>query len=181
MSSKNTIETPRLLLRIDTAEDYNRIFESYDDEALMHYFSFVDAAELENEKLKVKGGLCTYRTSVVFFHLIEKVTHTVLGNFAFHNWFKIHNRSEIGYALKKDEYKNKGFMKEAIVPILDYGFQKLQINRMEAFIGPGNIASQKVVLRQGFKQEGVLKEHYNKDGDLQDSVLFALLKKDYKF
>jgi ribosomal-protein-alanine N-acetyltransferase len=181
MSSKSTIETPRLLLRIDTLEDYNRIFESFDDKALMQYFGYINEAELESEKLKVKGGLCTYRTSVVFFHLIEKTTHTVLGSFAFHNWFKIHSRSEIGYALKKDEYKNRGFMKEAIVPILDYGFHILKINRMEAFIGPDNIASQKVVLGQGFKQEGVLKEHYNKDGDLQDSILFALLRKDYKF
>jgi [ribosomal protein S5]-alanine N-acetyltransferase len=145
----------------------------------MRYFGFLNTEELEAEKAKVKGGLCTYRTSVVFFHLIEKATHEVLGSFAFHNWFKIHSRSEIGYALKKEAYKNRGFMKEAMVPILDYGFNNLKINRMEAYIGPNNIASQKVVLRQGFRQEGILKEHYNKDGEIQDSVLFALLKKDY--
>src|ERR1700743_2289659 len=113
MAASNIIETPRLLLRIDTAEDYNRIFESFDDKSLMRYFGFLNAGELEAEKAKVKGGLCTYRTSVVFFHLIEKATHEVLGSFAFHNWFKIHSRSEIGYALKKEAYKNRGFMKEA--------------------------------------------------------------------
>lgn len=178
MSSANTIETPRLLLRIDTAEDYIRIFESYDNTALMQYFG-LNEKELEFEKSKIKGGLCTYRTSVIFFHLMEKTTNEILGSFAFHNWFKMHNRSEIGYALKKEERKNKGYMKEAIVPILDYGFNNMGLNRVEAYIGPGNIPSQKLVLGQGFKQEGVLKEHYNKDGNLQDSIVFGLLRKDY--
>lgn len=51
---------------------------------------------------------------------------------------------------------------------------------MEAFIGPNNIASQKVVLRQGFKQEGILKDHYCTNGVIGDSIVFGLLKKDYR-
>lgn len=114
MASSNIIETPRLLLRIDAAEDYKRIFESFDDTSLKQYFGLNDA-DLALEKMKVKGGMTTYRSSFIFFHLIEKSSHQVLGNFAFHNWFAMHSRSEIGYALKKEEFKNKGFMKEAIV------------------------------------------------------------------
>jgi ribosomal-protein-alanine N-acetyltransferase len=178
MSSKNIIETPRLLIRIDSAKDYIQIFESFDDTSLKRYFGLNDE-ELATEKEKVSGGMQTYRTSFALFHLIEKATHNVLGSFAFHNWYKIHSRAEIGYALRKEEYKNRGFMKEAIMPILDYGFNKLNLNRMEAFIGPNNIASQKTVLRQGFKHEGVLKEHYCKNDVIEDSWVYGLLRKDY--
>jgi len=65
------------------------------------------------------------------------------------------------------------------VPIIDYGFNTMQLNRIEAFISPNNIASQKTVLGQGFRQEGVLKEHYCKDDVIEDSLVFGLLKKDY--
>lgn len=181
MASSNILETPRLLIRGTTEDEYVQIFQQYDDDALMQYFGFLNETELETEKAKVKGGLSNYRTEVMFFHLIEKASNKVLGSCGYHHWFKIHSRAEIGYALKKDEYKNKGFMREAIVPIIDYGFNKMALNRIEAFIGPNNIASQKTVLGQGFKQEGILKEHYNAEGKLQDSIVFALLKSEYKF
>lgn len=178
MRSSNIIETPRLLLRIETAEEYKRIFQSYDDAALMQYFGLQEA-ELQEEKIKVEGGLCTYRTDVVFFHLIEKETHQVLGSCAFHNWFRMHRRSEVGYALRKEEYKGRGFMGEAFLPIIDYGFDTLNLNRIEAFISPDNIPSQRLVQRLGFRQEGLLRSHFCKNGAMDDSLVFGPLKKDY--
>ncbi|KAA5536282.1 GNAT family N-acetyltransferase [Taibaiella lutea] len=179
MASSNIIETPRLLIRMDTAADYIRFVKEYDDATLKQYFGWDDAL-LAAAKEKVSGGLHTYRTSVMFAHFIEKASGTIIGDFAFHNWFPMHNRSEIGYAMRNDVFKNKGFMKEAIRPLIDYGFEQLNLNRMEAFIGPNNIASQKTVQSVGFKQEGVLKEHFNVNGKLQDSLVFALLKSEYK-
>lgn len=178
MRSSNIIETPRLLLRIETAEEYKRIFQSYDDAALMQYFGLQET-ELQQEKIKVEGGLCTYRTDVVFFHLIEKVTHQVLGSCAFHNWFRMHQRSEVGYALRKEEYKGKGFMREAFLPIIDYGFTALNLNRIEAFISPNNIPSQRLVQRLGFQQEGLLRGHFCKNDVMEDSLVFGLLRNDY--
>jgi ribosomal-protein-alanine N-acetyltransferase len=179
MRSSNIIETPRLLLRMETAEEYKRILESYDDAALMQYFGLQET-ELELEKMKVKGGICTYRTDVVFFHLIEKTTQHVIGSCNFHNWFRIHQRSEIGYALRREEYKNKGFMREALLPIVDYGFTTLNLNRIEAFIGPENMPSQRLVQRLGFRQEGHLRGHYCKDGVIGDSLVFGLLRDEFE-
>jgi ribosomal-protein-alanine N-acetyltransferase len=174
-----TIETPRLLLRIETAEEYKQIFESHDDATLMQYFGLTET-ELELEKVKVKGGICTYRTDVVFFHLIEKATHHVLGSCAFHNWFRMHQRSEIGYALRKEEYKGKGFMKEVFLPIIDYGFNTLNLNRIEAFISPNNIPSQRLVQRLGFQQEGLLRGHFCYNGAIEDSLVFGLLRDEFE-
>jgi len=181
MSSLNMLETPRLLVRIDTLEDYKRIFDSYDDEALMRYFGFENEAVVETERQKVRGGFSTYRSTVQFFHIIEKASNRVIGGISYHNWFAVHSRSEIGYAMRSDAFKGQGFMKEALAPVIDYGFHHLKLNRIEAFIAPDNIPSQKLVIGQGFRQEGLLKEHINNNGVLQDSILFALLKTDYKF
>jgi ribosomal-protein-alanine N-acetyltransferase len=71
-------------------------------------------------------------------------------------------------------------MKEALKAMLDFGFKEMQLNRVEALIGPLNVPSTKLVQSLGFVQEGVLREHYCKNGELQDSVMFSLLKREYQ-
>lgn len=174
-----TIETPRLLIRIDTLEEYTELFNTHTDEELKMLFGFRTDEELMNQKLKIEKGLKTHRTTCLFFHLIEKETNKVIGGVAFHNWYPVHRRSEIGYDIKYEEYKNKGYMKEAVKAIVAYGFYELNLNRIEAVIAPDNIASQKTVEGTGFVREALLKEHYNDDGVISDSLIYRLLLSEY--
>lgn len=175
----NFLETERLIIRIETAEEYKHLFESLSDAELKDQFNLTDDA-LEIQKGKVKGGMTTYRMSFRIFHLIEKVSRKIIGDFAFHNWFAMHSRAELGYAMKSDEYKNKGYLKEALKVIIPYGFEEMKLNRMEAIIGQQNIASQKAVLGIGFTHEALLKEHYCDNGIIEDSLLYRLLLSEYK-
>lgn len=176
---KNFLETERLFIRMETAEEYKELFETLTDEELKERFNLSDEA-LEVQKWKVKGSMTTYRMSFRMFHLIEKASNKVIGDFAFHNWFAMHSRSEIGYAMKADEYKNKGYLKEALKVIIPYGFEEMKLNRMEAIIGLGNIASQKAVAGIGFTYEALLKEHYCDNGIIEDSMLFRLLRSEFE-
>ncbi len=179
-TDRQTLETPRLIIRIDTEEQYRHAFETSDDTAIKNHFGIITNDALNVQKAKLAGGLSTHRTKVMFFHFIEKELNRVVGNFAFHNWYPVHRRSEIGYTMAAEEYKNKGYMKEAFSVIVDYGFNALDLNRMEACIHPDNQPSRKVVERMGFTIEGTMKEHYFHNDQLGDSVLYALLKKDYQ-
>lgn len=174
-----TLETERLSIRIDTVEDYVQMFKTSDDDTLKECFGIRTDEDLRKQKDKVFGGLTTYRTSVVFFHLRERSIDKVIGNFAFHNWFPMHRRSEIGYMMAGDEYKNQGYMREAIAPIIAFGFEAMELNRIEAFVHPDNTASKKLVERLGFQQEGWLREHYAADGVVGDSLVFGLLRSEY--
>lgn len=176
---KNSLETERLFIRIETAAEYKHFFKTLDDKALREYFG-LNNEELEVQKTKVNGGMTTYRMSFRMFHLIEKNSNKIIGDFAFHNWFPMHSRAEVGYGLRLEDYKNKGFMKEALPVIFKYGFEEMKLNRMEAIIGPNNIASQKLVLGNGFIQEAILKEHYCENGVIEDSLIFRLLHSEYK-
>lgn len=173
------LTSERLRLRKLTPEVYDFIYKNYDDEQLMLFFQCT-ADELKQEKGKYGKGLKTYNRSFVNFQLIEKASGELVGSCGFHTWYTEHARAEIGYALNKDEHKNKGLMSEALKAVLHYGFSKMQLYRVEALIGPGNIPSRKLVSRFGFRQEGVLREHYCKNGRHEDSVVFGLLKKEYK-
>lgn len=175
----DTLETTRLLLRKVTPETYQEVFARYTTAEAMAFFGCASAEELQREKQKLEGGLSTYRISMLVFHLVEKSSGRTIGKCGYHTWYKEHARAEIGYGLLCDSDKNKGFMKEAFMPVLQYGFHDMQLNRVEALISPANEPSQRLVLAHGFSREGLLREHYCKNGRLEDSLVFALLKKEF--
>jgi ribosomal-protein-alanine N-acetyltransferase len=111
--------------------------------------------------------------------LFEKSTSLYVGNCGFHTWCPEHYRAEIGYDMIDDMHKNKGYMTEALCTIIAYGFNEMKLNRIEALIGPNNIPSLKLLQKFGFTKEGYLREHYCKNGEIQDSIFYALLKSEY--
>lgn len=92
---------------------------------------------------------------------------------------KNHYKAEIGYELTP-EYWRKGFMTEAIQKILEYGFNALGLNRIEALVEPENVNSRRILEKIGLKDEGTLKEYLYWKNQFVDTVVYALIKKDYK-
>ncbi len=87
-------------------------------------------------------------------------------------------RAEIGYALRHDTW-GQGYMQEALLAVLGYGFEVLQLNRIEADIDPRNLASAKILLRLGFVCEGVLRERWIVNGEKSASAFYGLLAADW--
>lgn len=71
-------------------------------------------------------------------------------------------------------------MKEAVEKVLEFGFKKMQLNRIEALIDENNTPSKKLLDYFGFSREGNLRGHYLVDGIFEDSVLYSLLRSEYK-
>ena len=109
--------------------------------------------------------------------MILKDEDVVIGWCGYHTWYTNHNRAELGYVMNDELYKGKGYMKEALRPIIQYGFGKMNLNRIEAYIAEDNIPSYKLLAANGFVKEGLLREHYFTKGRHEDSILYALLKK----
>ena len=102
-----------------------------------------------------------------------------MGWCGYHKWYTRHNRAELGYMLNREEFKQQGYMKESLPFVIKYGFNKMNLHRIEAMIEPGNIPSLRLVKSVGFKEEGLLREHYNKNDMMEDSLMFGLLKSEF--
>lgn len=174
------ISTERLILRKLTPEVYDFVYANYTDEELCTFLGLHANDELEREKSKYNLGLKTYNRRFLIFQIIEKRSNAILGWCGFHTWYTDHRRAEIGYVLNSVEYMGKGIMSEAVTSVLDYGFTSMQLNRIEAFVGLENDASTNILKKMGFIKEGILREHYCKNGMIEDSILYALLARDYK-
>ena len=175
----NTLETERLWLIEVTPDVYTQLFNTCTDAEIMEFMGLNTPEEFKIEKDKWVGGMTTYRTSFKRFFLKVKSTGKIIGSAGFHNWYASHMRAELGYALTDEASKNKGYMKEAVAAIIRHGFGEMNLNRIEAYVGPNNVPSLKVVAGDGFTKDVSLRSHFYIDGVMHDSVCFALLKSEY--
>lgn len=173
------IETDRLILRKLTPDTYKYIFDHYTEAQLIDFLGTIDKGRLDKEKEKYSKGLSTHDKSFVVFQLLDINTRIIIGSCGFHTWYTDHFRAEIGYALIDNSSKAKGLMSEAMRVVIDYGFTKMNLNRIEAFIGPDNTPSLKLIRKFGFTMEGRLRSHYYKNNAIEDSIVFSLLKNEY--
>ena len=76
-----------------------------------------------------------------------------------------------------EKYWGKGIMSKAVKIYLDYILNKFKkINRIDSQTFPWNKGSQKVLLKNGFKLEGISRKSYLKDGKIVDNYNFAKLR-----
>jgi RimJ/RimL family protein N-acetyltransferase len=88
-------------------------------------------------------------------------------------------RAELGYWVAK-EYWNQGYCTEAANTILEYGFQKLDLNKITATHISRNPGSGKVMEKIGMKKEGILREHVYKWDKYEDLVTYGILRKEWE-
>ena len=75
-------------------------------------------------------------------------------------------------------HARKGYMTEAVRCILDYSFNSLKLHRVEAACLPDNQASRGLLLKCGFREEGLAREHLKINGRWCDHVTFGILQSD---
>lgn len=70
-------------------------------------------------------------------------------------------------------FAGKGVMTKAVAEIAAFGFGRLGLHRLEAACIPGNLASQKLLERNGFSREGLAASYLCIDGAWRDHWLYA--------
>ena len=103
---------------------------------------------------------------------------TVIGMCGFNYWNRTDRRGSIGFDLAR-AYWRRGIMREALEAILDFGFSRMDLNRIEADASTENTASIALLERLGFQREGTQRDQYFEEGAFHDLALFALLRREW--
>jgi ribosomal-protein-alanine N-acetyltransferase len=177
-----THETERLILREVRAEQQRFLALKAPVNQARIFLNIKNDEDWQHEQNKAKLGLRTWNTSSCWFMLFDKASGSPIGSCGFHNWFLMHRRAELGYVLIEERWKRLGLMSEALKFVIPFGFNQLNLIRMEACISPENKASLSIIEKFGFQQEGLLRQHYTPTGSNspEDSILFSLLESDYR-
>ena len=90
-----------------------------------------------------------------------------------------HKRAELGFAVARAHW-GRGFASEATEALVRFAFDVLGLHRLEADVDPRNGASIRCLERLGFRREGYARERYHLGGEVQDAVLYGLLRNEVK-
>ncbi len=87
----------------------------------------------------------------------------------------IHRRGSVGIALWQPAARGKGHGSLALQWLLNLGFRRLGLHRLQATVFETNKPSLKLFENSGFRREGILKEYAFVEGGFLDVVLLARL------
>jgi len=84
-------------------------------------------------------------------------------------------KAEIGYWLG-EEHWHKGFVTKALKAMVEYTFTNFDVDRIFAQFFESNVASKRVLEKAGFSFEACLKKSIIKNNQIQDCLIFSVLK-----
>ena len=94
-------------------------------------------------------------------------------------WDPVHRSASLGYCLD-DAAWGHGYATEAARALLQWGFDTLDLNRVQAEADTRNTASARVLEKLGFLLEGTLREDCVVNGDVSDSWVYGLLRREWR-
>lgn len=174
-----TIPTERLRLRALTPADAPALFAVFGDPAVCRYWSrpalpdFAAAVALTEEIRALFAARTLFQWGIA-----ERGTDTVVGTCTLAALSAEHRRAEVGFALARRVW-GRGYIAESLPALVGFAFAVLDLHRLEADVDPRNAASIRALERAGFAREGCQRERYFLHGEVQDAVLYGLLRRDW--
>lgn len=110
------------------------------------------------------------------FAYFNKQTGQYAGSTRYANIEFAHKKLEIGWTWIHPSLQGTGFNKHAKFLLLSYGFETLQLNRIELKTSHLNVKSQKAMRKIGAVEEGTFRKSYiNDDGFVRNTVYFSFI------
>ena len=171
------LETERLILRDLNAEDAPHIFRIFSDEQVTHYYDLDTFGDLRQAEELVDRFKQRFDKGIGLRWAIVEREHpdVVVGTCGYNIWIQPSARAVFGYELARP-YWRRGIMTEALEAVIDFGFERMALNRIEAVVFLENVASHRLLEKLGFEREGVLRQYEFLKGRFVDMIMYSLLR-----
>ena len=172
--------TNRLSLTRITSSDAESIFELFSSPEVVRFYDLEAFKERTQAETLIRLFESRRQSSAGIRWAIRiKKSGNLIGTCGFNSWSEKMRNATIGYDLKP-EYWNNGIITEALIEIIRAAFAGVlpcgPLHRIQADTIPGNVASEKVLLKLGFKEEGIRRECAYLRGSYHDMKCFGLLR-----
>ena len=169
------MQTDRMILRKFAAEDAADLLECFNNENAVKYLYREPFASIEEARAEIFNKYWAKYNSV--FWAAQLKDGGVIGSFDLQLDFE-NNCARFGMALNP-KYWGQGYASEGLRRLMVLCFEQLDVNRLDGLHFGGNIASGRVMEKNGMRCEGTAKEASMVKGQLMDDVRYAILKTEY--
>ena len=135
--------------------------------AVIRNISQIGGRDFE-KKLYIIAGVC-----------LQDDPNNIIATAEIFGYDKLVSMAEIGYRIN-ERYWNRGIATKVTQALVAYLFDEIGLNRIQAKVMPENIYSAKVLLKNGFLREGLIRQgNFWKGRGVVDLDMYSLLKVDY--
>ena len=110
---------------------------------------------------------------------IETLDGTHIGNIELLSFRQIHRRAELGVVLGEKAYWGQGYGSDAIRALLRFGFEELNLHRIQLRVYEDNERAIRAYQKCGFQLEGRLRDAIYRRGRYYDLLMMGVL--DHEF
>jgi RimJ/RimL family protein N-acetyltransferase len=175
-----TLHTARLRLRPVTRADADALFALHSNAYVLRYWDappWTDPARAE--RFVAASRQMAEEGSGARLAIDRASDGAFIGWCALSRWNPDFRSASLGYCLS-DAAWGHGYATEAARALLDWAFATLDLNRVQAETDTRNAASARVLEKLGFVREGTLREDCIVNGDVSDSWVYGLLRRQWR-
>ena len=176
LSAPVELRTPRLLLRPFLPQDAEALFQLRSDERVMAMIGRPRTSTLQDAIALIERTQADQEASKAVSWAVELAdTPGLCGTIGLYRPSWEHHHVEVGYLLRPEQW-GQGLMGEALRGVLELAFERYAFHRVEAITDPRNTASRRLLEKNGFVLEGLIKENYHWNGRFLDSAVYSRLR-----
>ena len=171
----------KVVLRPVRRSDIEDCLKWFNDPEVTQYLSmYLPMTEMAEEKfIESLGSTEAGKNAMFCIEAVKNNGNKPIGTVGLDNINSKDHHAEFGIAIGEKDYWSNGYGTEAARLIIRYGFEQLNLHRINSFAISFKERSLRLHLRVGFKEEGRQREAVFKNGDYHDHVMFGLLKNEW--
>lgn len=175
------IETERMLLRRFEYSDNLSMRKNWiSNEKIQSLYSEPVYTTEEKVKELLDKYIGSYREDDYYrWAIIDKKSKECIGQIAYFLVDSKNHFAEIEYCIGED-YQCKGLATEATKAVIAYGFDQMNLHKVQICTKTINPASKRVIEKCGLTYEGTLRDYFYTDGQYVGRLFFSILKNEYK-
>jgi [ribosomal protein S5]-alanine N-acetyltransferase len=173
-----TLETERLRLRPFTFDDVAAVFALVSDPEVARFVRFeAHRTPAETRAFLELVEQCYRRGEPFAWAIVRREDDRLIGSCGFVSQAGEKKSAEIGYWLGK-RYWGEGYAAEAARALVRFGFERMNLERLEAKCFVENRAGQRVIEKLGMKLEGTDRSEMIK-GEYPEVHMYAVARQDW--
>lgn len=135
--------------------------------------------EQDLTKIRTFVSSMTASSNNYIYAIIEKSSGIHLGNIKLGPINQAHSYADVSYFIGEKSKWGKGYSTEAIWLITHFGFENLDLHRLQAGVYESNIGSRRALEKVGYTLEGRLRKKLKAVEHYEDHLLYGFLKEDW--
>lgn len=174
------LETQRLILRPLSPSDAQDMYAYARDPLVSRYVPWETHRSIEDSLAYLNTvAAAQAEGKPASWAVVSRTEGRMVGTAGFVWWEPAHSAAEIGYILSRHLW-GQGLMSEAAKAVVDFGFSRMELNRIEARCVEENIASARVLEKCGMTLEGKLRDYLRIQGKLLTYRIYSILRREWE-